>query len=140
MRGFLVPELSNLMSYTKVSLTSGLIWAVWHYPLLIFGHYNNGTPVWYGILCFTIMVVSISFVFTWFRLKSGSLWTGVMLHASHNLFIQSFFTPITFSTGHSNWYTDEFGAVVPAITILFAIYFWTRRRELDQQGEASSPR
>jgi len=59
-RGFLVPELGKRMGYTGVSLTSGLIWAVWHYPLLIFGHYNNGTPAWYGLLCFTVMVVSMS--------------------------------------------------------------------------------
>jgi len=38
------------------------------------------------------MIVSISFVFAWMRLKSGSLWTGVLLHASHNLFIQAFFS------------------------------------------------
>jgi membrane protease YdiL (CAAX protease family) len=129
-RGFLVPELSKLTSYTKVSLLSGLIWSVWHYPLLIFGSYNNGTPFWYGMLCFTVMVVSISFVFTWFRLKSGSLWTGVMLHASHNLFIQAFFTPITIASANTKWFIDEFGCVVPAITVLLAIYFWTRRKEV----------
>lgn len=129
-RGFLVPELSKRMGYTGVSLTSGLIWAVWHYPLLIFGHYNNGTPAWYGLLCFTVMVVSISFVFTWYRLKSGSLWTGVMLHASHNLFIQTFFSPITLNKEHTVWFTDEFGAITPAVTVLLAFYFWRRRGEL----------
>jgi membrane protease YdiL (CAAX protease family) len=134
-RGFLVPELSKRMGYTGVSLTSGLIWAVWHYPLLIFGHYNNGTPAWYGLLCFTVMIVSVSFVFTWYRLKSGSLWTGVMLHASHNLFIQSFFTPITLDKGHTAWFADEFGAVAPAVTVLLAFYFWRRREELAGDAE-----
>lgn len=129
-RGFLVPELSRHMGYTGVSLTSGVIWAVWHYLLLIFGHYNNGTPAWYGVLCFTVMVISMSFVFTWYRLKSGSLWTGVMLHASHNLFIQSFFTPITLANAHTPWFADEFGAIIPVVTLFFAIYFWTRRKEL----------
>ena len=129
-RGFLVPELSKLMGYTGISITSGVIWAVWHYPLLIFGQYNNGTPSWYGLLCFTVMVVSGSFIYTWYRLKSGSLWTGVMLHASHNLFIQSFFTPMTFDTGNTAWYTDEFGAVMPAVSLLLAIYFWAQHRKL----------
>jgi membrane protease YdiL (CAAX protease family) len=129
-RGFLVPELNKRMGYSGVSLTSGLIWAVWHYPLLVFGHYNNGTPAWYGLLCFTVMVVSISFVFTWYRLKSGSLWTGVMLHASHNLFIQTFFTPMTSDKANTAWFTDEFGAVTPTVTVLLAIYFWSRRKEL----------
>jgi len=119
------------MSYTGTSLTIGLIWAVWHFPLLIFGHYNNGTPAWYGLTCFTVAVVSISFIMTWYRVKSGSLWTSVMLHASHNLFIQSFFSPITQTNSRTAWYFDEFGAVIPVTTMLFAIYFWMRRKELN---------
>jgi membrane protease YdiL (CAAX protease family) len=133
-RGFLVPHLSNLTNYTYTSLISGAVWAVWHYPLLIWGSYNNGTPAWYGLICFTVMVVSISFVFTWFRLKSTSLWTGVMLHASHNLFVQSFFTPITIVNSQTKYYIDEFGAVLPVVTFIFAIYFWTRRKELRYQA------
>jgi len=129
-RGFLVPELNNITGYTKTSLISGIIWAVWHYPLLVFGGYNNGTPAWYGLLCFTVLVVSISFVFTWFRLKSNSLWTGVVLHASHNLFIQGFFTPITVVNNHTKYFTDEFGAVLPVMAVILAIYFWTRRKEV----------
>ena len=37
--------------------------------------------------------IAISFVFAWMRLKSGSLWTGALLHASHNLYVQTIFTP-----------------------------------------------
>jgi len=31
-RGFLVPQLASVTSFTKTALISGLIWAVWHYP------------------------------------------------------------------------------------------------------------
>jgi membrane protease YdiL (CAAX protease family) len=129
-RGFLVPELYITTNYTRTSLISGAIWAAWHYPILIFGHYNNGTPFWYGMICFTVLVMSMSFVFTWFRLKSGSLWTGVMLHASHNLFIQGIFTPLTISTNHTPYFIDEFGCILPVVTVILAIYFWKRRNEL----------
>lgn len=131
-RGFLVPNLYNVTnSYTKTSFLSGSIWALWHYPLLIFGDYNNGAPAWYGLICFTVMVISMSFIFTWFTLKSGSLWTAVILHASHNLFIQGFFSPITISNKFTPFFSDEFGVVVAAITLVFAIYFWTRRGEIE---------
>ncbi len=129
-RGFLVPELSKKFNYTSVSLIVGGIWALWHYPLLIFGTYNNGTPFWFGLICFTFLVVSTSFIYTWYQIKSGSLWTGVMLHASHNLFIQSFFTPITEQNSLSPWYIDEFGAALPFVTVFLAIYFWSKRKEL----------
>jgi membrane protease YdiL (CAAX protease family) len=139
-RGFLVPEVfKSTSNYTKTSLIVGLIWALWHFPILIFADYNSGTPAWYGLTCFTVMVVSISFVFTWFRLKSGSLWTGALLHASHNLFIQSFFTPLTKDTGHTKYFIDEFGAILPVICLITAIYFWTRRGELKQVSDDINP-
>ncbi|MGY2131103.1 CPBP family intramembrane glutamic endopeptidase [Hymenobacter sp. HD11105] len=139
-RGFLVPELAKTTSFTKTSLIVGIVWAIWHYPILIFADYNSGTPVWYGLACFTTMVVSISFIFTWFRLKSNSLWTGALLHASHNLFIQSFFSPLTADTGRTNYYSGEFGIVVPVICIFFALYFWRRRGEvISQQPDTAIP-
>jgi membrane protease YdiL (CAAX protease family) len=130
-RGFLVPRLmAYTSSYTKTSLISGLIWAVWHYPLLIFGDYNNGAPALYGITCFTVLVVSISFVYTWFIIKTKSLWTGVLLHASHNLFVQGILGPLTLENEQSRYLVGEFGAVLPAVTVVVAIYFWTKRAEL----------
>ncbi|MGN8057678.1 CPBP family intramembrane glutamic endopeptidase [Pedobacter sp. 22163] len=135
-RGFLVPQLSRRFSFGATSLITGLIWAAWHYPLLIFGHYNNGTPAWYGLTCFTVSVVAASYIYTWFTLKSGSFWPAVLLHASHNLFIQAFFTPITVNTKVTAWYSDEFGAVVPAMTVIVAIYFWTRRKDLTPKSTA----
>jgi membrane protease YdiL (CAAX protease family) len=119
-RGFLVPELAKTTSFTTTSLVSGIVWSLWHYPILIYGDYNAGTPTWYGLTCFTVMVIAMSFVFAWMRLKSGSLWTGAILHGSHNLYIQGIFTPII----------DEFGCVLPLFAIAFAIYFWSKRREL----------
>lgn len=129
-RGFLVPELFKTTSFTATALISGVVWACWHYPILIWGDYNSGTPTWYGLTCFTVLVWSISFVFAWMRLKSGSLWTGALLHASHNLYIQGIFTPLTHNTGKTAWYIDEFGAVVPLVAVVFAIYFWSKRKEL----------
>jgi membrane protease YdiL (CAAX protease family) len=129
-RGFLVPELSKTTSFTSTSFISGVVWSLWHYPILIYGDYNAGTPTWYGLTCFTVMVISMSFVFAWMRLKSGSLWTGAILHGSHNLYIQGIFTPITRDTGKTAWFIDEFGCVLPLVAIAFAIYFWSKRREL----------
>lgn len=129
-RGFLVPELFKSVGFTGTALISGAVWACWHYPLLIWGDYNSGTPTWYALTCFTVLVLSISFVFSWMRLKSGSLWTGALLHASHNLYIQGIFTPLTRNTGKTAWFIDEFGAALPLVALGFAIYFWRRRNEL----------
>jgi membrane protease YdiL (CAAX protease family) len=136
-RGFLVPELYKSLGYTKTSLLTGIIWSIWHYPILLFADYNSGTPAWYGLSCFTVLVIAISFVFTWFRIRSGSLWTAVLLHASHNLFIQSVFTPLTKDTGKTNYYIDEFGIVLPIVGICAAVFFWLKRSELKPVTGAS---
>lgn len=133
-RGFLVPELSKKFNYSRTSLITGLIWAAWHYDVLIFGDYNNGTPLWFGLSCFTLMVVSSSFIYTWFRLKSGSLFPCVILHASHNLYIQRILTPLTKPTDLTPWFIDEFGLLVPMVTTCFAIYFYAKRHELIERN------
>jgi membrane protease YdiL (CAAX protease family) len=97
-RGFLVPELARITSFTKTALLSGAIWAVWHMPLILFADYHSGTPVWVALACFTVMAVGISFAFAWLRLQSGSFWPAVLMHASHNLFIQQVFDPLTQDT------------------------------------------
>ena len=139
-RGFLVPELAKQMSFTKLSLLSGIIWALWHSPLLLFADYNAGTNKWYALACFAVMVISISFVFAWLSLKSGSLWTAALLHASHNLFIQQVFDNLMRDTGKTLWYTTEFGAALAIVTIGFAIYFWMRRREVEGRSAAATTR
>jgi uncharacterized protein len=129
-RGFLVPELAKTVGFTGTAAISGICWACWHYPAILWAGYNAGTPSWYALPCFTVMVMADAFILAWIRLKSGSLWTAVMLHASHNLYIQNIFTPLTRNTGKTAWFIDEFGAVLPITAIGFAIYFWRRRGEL----------
>lgn len=131
-RGFLVPELFKITSYTKTSIITGIIWALWHYPAIIFSTYNGGTPFWYSLICFTVMIISSCFIYTWMRIKSNSLWTGVFLHASHNLFIQRIFTPLTSDTGNTEFIIDEFGAGLAIASIIVGFVFWKKRHELNK--------
>jgi membrane protease YdiL (CAAX protease family) len=119
------------MSFTKLSLLSGIIWAAWHSPILLFADYNAGTNRWYALSCFTVMIVSGSFGFAWLRLRSGSLWTAAVLHASHNLFVQTVFDNLMRDTGKTLWYTTEFGVALAAVNVLLAFYFWSRRAEVE---------
>jgi len=131
-RGFLVPELASMTSFTRTALISGAIWASWHMPILLFADYNAGTtPKWYAMICFATMVMGASFLFAWMRLKSGSLWTGVLLHASHNLFIQAIFDRAMRDTGKTLYFTTEFGAGLALALAGVAFYCWKRRGEVE---------
>jgi membrane protease YdiL (CAAX protease family) len=134
-RGLLVPALARLTSYTKTSVLSGVVWAVWHWPLILLADYNNGQSVWYSLACFTLLLVASSFAYAWLRLRSGSLWTAVILHGSWNAFIQSFFDKSTEPTALTPYVLGEFGIALPVVLGLFALLFWRRRSELPR-GDA----
>jgi len=123
-RGFLVPELSKVVGFTGVSLISGLMWAAYHFPVLLFADYNKGAPAWYSLACFTLMVVADSFILAWLTLRSKSLWPAAILHGSHNLFIQSIFTPLTRDTGPTKYVIDEFGIGLVVTIGIAAILTW----------------
>lgn len=125
-RGFLVPELNKVVGFTGVGLISGLMWAVYHFPVLLFADYNNGAPAWYGLGCFTLMVVADSFVMAWLTLRSNSLWPAAIFHGSHNLLIQSIFTPLTRDTGPTKYFIDEFGVGLVVTVGLAAFIAWRK--------------
>jgi len=126
-QGLFIPLLARVTSFTKTALLRGIVWSVWHYPLIIFGVYGaEELPVWYKLLCFTVLLTGVSFAFTWFRLKSGSLWTGMFLHASHNLFVQGL-PGLTRDKGMTAYLIDEFGAVSAVVAVVVAFIFWKKR-------------
>lgn len=75
-RGFLVPELYKHYSYTKTSLISGAIWAAYHFPLLIVLMAPRlDVSAWPLMLASLIGGIGLTFIMTWLRIKSGSVWT-----------------------------------------------------------------
>lgn len=129
-RGFLVPELAKVTSFGWIGLISGLMWSAYHYPVLLFGDYNAGTSWWIGLGCFTLGVIAESYIMAWLVLRAQSLWPAAILHASHNLFIQSIFTPLTRDTGPTKYIIDEFGVGLVITTLIGALIVWRKRREL----------
>jgi membrane protease YdiL (CAAX protease family) len=120
-RGLLVPELLKVTSFRNTALISGGIWALWHFPLIIFADYKAaGTPVPFQLGCFALMVVSSSFLYAWLRLRSGSVWPPALLHAAHNLLVQSVFDQATVDRHGAFYLTTEFGAGIALFTILVA--------------------
>ncbi len=132
-RGFLAPELLKILPFRWAAVLSGLCWAVWHYPLIIFAGYGGDTPLWWGIPCFTAVIVAISFPLTWLRVKSGSVWPCMVLHASHNLIILDLLEPLISDTGKTRYVVSEFGAAM-VLTTLATAWFFRRAEPLSLQG------
>lgn len=127
-RGFLVPKMIELTSFTKTALFTGLIWAIWHYPFIIFSDVRLGnTPLPFSLVCFTLFAVGLSFATAWLRLKSGSVWTAALLHGSHNVFMLHVFNTLTTDLGSTWLLLGEYGVVFAVIGLLLIILFWRLR-------------
>jgi len=129
-RGLLVPELAKVTGFGGTAAISGAVWILYHYPLILFGDYHSATPRWWALLFFTLDIAAASVGFAWLRLRSGSVWTGVILHASHNLFLQEVFDPLTVDKGKTQYWTTEFGLGITLFYGAVAWWCWRRRGEL----------
>lgn len=64
------------------AITTGLIWGVWHYPMILLGYLFSGNPV--GLLLYPINMIVTSIIYGWLRLRSRSVWTASLAHAVGN--------------------------------------------------------
>ena len=81
-RGYLQGELVK-MGKVKGILLLGIIWGLWHAPIVAMGHQYPGRPM-EGIIMMTVYTVALAFVFGYAILKSGSVWLAAFLHALNN--------------------------------------------------------
>ncbi len=82
-RGHLVPRLVPL-GEAWAALVVGIVWGVWHAPLIALDGYEYGVRSWAAAPFFCLFTIPLSGILTWLRLRSGSTWPGVLLHATVN--------------------------------------------------------
>ncbi len=126
-RGFLLPELTRRTGFLTASVITGLIWAVWHYPLIFFApdvFDFGGLPLYFAVPMFTLVLIPVSVVFGWLRMKTGSVWPAVILHASHSSFTLSFFNDLTSQAGSAPYIAGEVGIGLLVIWGVVALACW----------------
>ena len=72
-RGYLLQKLSKEYSVQKSIIISGIIWGIWHAPIIAMGH-NYGTGYvgapWLGIFAHDSILYSFGFIFIIFSNKN----------------------------------------------------------------------
>lgn len=81
-RGFLQKEL-HYLGFWKSSLFIGLIWGIWHAPLILQGHNYPEHPQ-IGVLMMIVFTLLLSPIFSYVRLKSKSVIAAAIIHGSLN--------------------------------------------------------
>ena len=85
-RAYLLPKLMPLGG-RKAMLLIGLIWGVWHWPVIFMGYEYGfkypGHP-WAGPLLFIWVTFGLGIFLGWLTLRSQSIWPAVIGHAAIN--------------------------------------------------------
>ena len=61
----------------------GLLWGVWHIPIILLGHNYPGMPV-AGAALFILFCVMYAPIYSYVREKSGAIWAACVLHGTGN--------------------------------------------------------
>jgi membrane protease YdiL (CAAX protease family) len=81
-RGYLWLHLKQWSGLRRVLFT-GVVWGLWHAPLIAVGHNYPGHPV-SGIGMMVLLCVAMALLFDWTRTRSGSIWSSAVLHGIIN--------------------------------------------------------
>ena len=101
-------------------LIHGIIWAAYHYPLILGGKYSaSGTGI-FALAMFTIVATTFSYLLAWLRLDNGTIWPAVILHAVWNGVMQVGFDLVTLGENSALW-VGESGIVLAVVLILFVL-------------------
>lgn len=91
-RGYLFPHLSEYMSPLSSAFITGIIWGLWHAPMIVMG-YNYGTEYKFfpitGIFAMIIFCISVGIIFSYFTYKTESIFPSVLMHSAINAFSSS---------------------------------------------------
>jgi len=82
-RGYLLPRLAPLGGIPAAIIT-GIIWGLWHAPLIVQDGYNYPGHPWLGVVMMVVFTVALSMIFAWLRFRSGSVWPSTLAHAAFN--------------------------------------------------------
>ncbi len=86
-RGYLLPKLRVVFSDRVALIITGVIWGLWHTPVIVMGH-NYGTQYfgypWLGILGMTIFCVVLGIIEGYITIKLESAFPAAMIHSTVN--------------------------------------------------------
>ena len=81
-RGLLLDELRSLGLF-KVTLIIGIIWGIWHTPIIIQG-YNYPGYSWWGVLMMILFTTGLTIPFIYARYKTGTVLGSAVFHGMLN--------------------------------------------------------
>ncbi len=127
-RGVLLPLLKKRFVLEKACLINGIVWALWHLPLILTVNMSTGHSITGGFILFTIIAICLSYIFGLLgESKMGkSVWTYVTIHAMYNIIGVILMSMITIKDYK---FLDESGyfLVLSLVLVTTGMYFIHKR-------------
>jgi membrane protease YdiL (CAAX protease family) len=115
-RGLALPRLLEGRSALTASLILGLIWALWHLPVVL------SAPLIRVPVPFMLAVIPLSVLTTWIFLHTrGSLFIAILLHAWFNVVLPYGFAMVAPSDAALTWWLL---AAVQAVAAIIVVAIW----------------
>ncbi len=119
-RGYLTPRLEQLVPTPVAIVVTGVIWALWHGPLLAYG-YNFGRDYDFfpygGFIAMIVMCIFWSAVLTWLTKRTGSVYPAALCHMLIDTVLTTVFMPFAYNAdGEKFTYrTNEFWMLILSV-------------------------
>lgn len=115
-RNYLVGALREV-KFWKAALLIGIVWGLWHFPLILMGHNYPNEPRW-GVLLMVVMCILLGIIELYFVLKSKSMVVAAIMHGTFNAVSGITIYFILGGNDFLNGMTGLAGFIVMAVTIL----------------------
>ena len=135
-RGYMTPMLTSKIGRKPALIVGGIIWGVWHWPLIICIGYNYGTGYpgapWTGMLAMCVMTTIFGIMLSYIYDKSNCIWIPALAHGAVNAVASM---PLCFTDGSITGYLlgptlTGFVTLIP-LAIVAAIVFFKHKGEKD---------
>lgn len=87
-RGYMTPVLSRRMGKKPALIVSGIIWGIWHGPVIVIAGYEYGTGYvgapFLGILLMCVFTTGMGIILSFFYEKTKSIWVPALIHGAIN--------------------------------------------------------
>lgn len=123
-RGFLQPRLQHRLTAVSASVLIGLVWALWHVPMIL-GGAGNFTVFWEYVLNLAMLSVVLGWLY---NNTDGALPVVMVAHASHNM------PPIGAATGGVPFFDVLSGDAVFYLCCAAAITLYAGSHTLTRDG------
>jgi uncharacterized protein len=129
-RGFMLKETASA-GFWKSSIFIGLIWGIWHAPLILMGHNYPGFEV-AGVFMMTFWCILLSPMFSYVTIKANNVIAAAIMHGSLNAVAGLSIMPLAGSKPLLTGMTGLAGFIVLAVLNL-VIYFFGNPEKLMQK-------